>query len=89
MDKLFRFVKKVFSLVKAFGEKFSSLVKAGFLRVVEDTQYLIIIIFSYFISSPYGTNVYMIWYTLVLVQLCIKRVLQTKKSMKCLPLSFK
>ena len=36
MDKLFRFVKKVFSLVKAFGEKFSSLVKAGFLRVVED-----------------------------------------------------
>ena len=35
---LFRVVEKVFSLVKAFREKFRSLVKAGFFRVIEDKK---------------------------------------------------
>ena len=36
---LFRVVEKVFSLVKAFREKFRSLVKAGFLRMIEDEKF--------------------------------------------------
>ena len=38
---LFRVVEEMFPLVKTFGEEFRSLVKAGFLRMVENKKYLI------------------------------------------------